>query len=1616
MVTRPTAGTTSAKILAFTCLLIIGSMVLASLSLAAKKTEFTQSSVVMFDDNSASTVPKWEITDSNDQLMTVEFTLPALELRPIQANNQLWQTLNIEGAVESGKMGEPGLPTISKLVAVPAGMTLSAQLISTTSSHLSDLQILPVQDTAQENFSYSTLAYQNKASANSPELIIQIGRSAILAGQTVVPVTINLVNYDAANQKATVWTSATLELSFIPDSGAPATARKRVREIPTSFATHLQSEVLGFQPQSSSNGEKSESLNSILGTYVAVHSGNSSVITGISPLLQWRRQQGYNVVEINTAISGGTTASIKNALKDIYQNDTIAPLEFVSIFGDATGSYQVPAWIETLSGYNGGGDHYYAMLDGDDILADVHIGRVSFGSITELNNIVGKILGYEKTPPMDDTEWYGRACLQGDPSASGITTIYTNQWVKDQLLDLGWTKIDTTWSGNFVSPMMSQVGQGVSAYGYRGFYGTSGISNGHVSALSNGGKLAMALLPTCASGSFASETARSEAWLRAPNGGAVAAIGTATTGTHTRYNNCYYLGTWDGLLNREDHRIGTAHTLGKIALYTGYYLAEPDRAEIWAVWNNIMGDPATAMWIGVPQTLEVNYPAQISVGAQAMTVSVNHEGSPVAGAQVCLHRDSGSGNDEVQIIGVTDATGQLVLNIPNLSNGSITLTATKQNYLPHLGGFTIGQVDVFCAATNSNFDDGADGIINPQDTISVTPSLTNHGSSDAFGVSAEMSVLSGPATISTGSLNFGTIATGSEVASAAAAIININADAMDGATIKLLITATDGQETWTSLLEETVKAAAFSIVDMDLSDFSGNLDPGESGRFDLTLENLGNQNATAITTILSTDSPWVTIIDNTANFGSISTGETGRDLLSPFRINLSTDCFGGHLASFELAITYNDGSVTTTQTAVTIGTASTDQPTGPDAYGYYAIDNTDSVSPLAPEYNWVGIDPDHDAQGTDLELSDFNWEQDDTKTIALPFEFGFYGDTYEHVSICSNGWLAMGETQVNFYRNFPMPSSHSARALIAPFWDNLNQTGNKKVYTWYDEDEHRFIVQWYEMPNHFTGSPQNFEVILLDPAFYPTSTGDGMIIFQYAEVNNTDSRDGYATVGIQNLTRDVGLNYSYWNQYNAGAAPLAAGRAILFAPTGDFAMPVASVTPGVLNTTVPPDEQITEYLHITNNGDEGSVLSFSINKIDPAIVALGKSAVNQNDTVNDDDVDVETRSLLNSNVTSTVTEYDAGATVDFPFQVLCQSPDDEWLMKVELDLPEGVTVNSASNLSTPHGPMSWNNETGDGTLTSWGNIDWGSGIYLANNDLGSASLNLSFAPSLTGEVVIDWVVIGDGFGANPHQVSGQIILTTAEPGINVNQPNEGDIATLGESFDVAFNAVNGPSSVNIDLQREEGGTWESLALDLNANSTPWSWDVTGEPTPYARIRVSDAASAETFGLSGVFAISRNLDWLQLSAVNGAVNWGETLDLAMTLDSTGLGTGIYQANIVISGNGGAPITVPVTMTVSDVSAVNDLPVAVALLGNHPNPFNPQTTISFALPTDQNVKLKIYSTRGALVRSLLHGPQLAGMHRAVWNGRDDRGQGVASGVYFYRLETGDGNFTGKMVLTK
>ena len=94
----------------------------------------------------------------------------------------------------------------------------------------------------------------------------------------------------------------------------------------------------------------------------------------------------------------------------------------------------------------------------------------------------------------------------------------------------------------------------------------------------------------------------------------------------------------------------------------------------------------------------------------------------------------------------------------------------------------------------------------------------------------------------------------------------------------------------------------------------------------------------------------------------------------------------------------------------------------------------------------------------------------------------------------------------------------------------------------------------------------------------------------------------------------------------------------------------------------------------------------------------------------------------------------------------------------------------------------------------------------------------------------------------------------------------------------------------------------------------------------------------------------------------------------------------------------------------------LPDEPQLQQNAPNPFNSQTVLSYFLPESGPVRLELFSVTGQRVAILRQGPQQAGYHRLRWNAQDGEGHPLASGIYFYRLETADGILTRKLTLLR
>lgn len=133
-----------------------------------------------------------------------------------------------------------------------------------------------------------------------------------------------------------------------------------------------------------------------------------------------------------------------------------------------------------------------------------------------------------------------------------------------------------------------------------------------------------------------------------------------------------------------------------------------------------------------------------------------------------------------------------------------------------------------------------------------------------------------------------------------------------------------------------------------------------------------------------------------------------------------------------------------------------------------------------------------------------------------------------------------------------------------------------------------------------------------------------------------------------------------------------------------------------------------------------------------------------------------------------------------------------------------------------------------------------------------------------------------------------------------------------------------------------------------------------------------------------------------------------------------GTAGQAATVGVATGGGLVLHAgfwgPRLTTATAVEPPASLLAPTALHANTPNPFNPQTRLAYTLAGPCRVRLVVFDARGQLVRTLVDAERPAGLHAETWNGTDDGGRRVASGLYFYRLHAGDYESVRKMTIVK
>ncbi len=790
-------------------------------------------------------------------------------------------------------------------------------------------------------------------------------------------------------------------------------------------------------------------------------------------------------------------------------------------------------------------------------------------------------------------------------------------------------------------------------------------------------------------------------------------------------------------------------------------------------------------------------------------------------------------------------------------------------------------------------------------------------------------------------------------------------------------------------------------------------------------QNLWNDQATAWFTCVN--SQGTTVISISTIFGaSLQPGQTAELSFPPQ--TLSPD--GSYTASFWIDTT--DGNPENDTISRIFSLVLRINAGGPDVFGFRFIDST---AEGGPEFSWIDIS----GTGTSSIMYGVpTWGGDDnfSEPIPLGFNFPYYGSSYSTAYVDINGEILLAPN--NWYDHYPsegwdgdgnmfnymypLPGYTQMPALISVYWDDLYaQQGTGDIYfqTFGSSPNRYTVVQWHNirfLAGTGATSLLDFEVIMHE---------NGEIVMQY---NSTATGQTGAsiphdygkssTVGIQNESATIGLSYLreiVQNNTYIGVEPagnlLFNGLAIKFYSGQDQQAPYITHSP-VGNTfnlsplltarVVDLSELASVQLHY-NSGDSWNTLngmptgngyySFAVPPL-PSGHAL-RYYFSASDILGNG-------GTLPANAPTEAFQFNLLPSANT--EVLLAYSGSQDYQHVELPLYEARLQSLNINYDT----YNWEEFDNYQFPTQYSTL-------LTYASVGSQSPKaLHFAQALMN-------FMGSGTVTNRKNV---FFSSDGWANAQGGFPNSNEMKQLLNAYFRTFYVATGLGGGTNGLGGPEAMNYQNGTILCLDNS----------PIGNAGTEYNVYANSPDC----IFAYDAVPDWYtdiapypEIGALNAFTFEGGPFDghayLYHGVCATSVNTPIYRAFYLSYDLSQLNNAAQNQQLFADLlnwfgvqpSALSDdsppLPTN-CLKGNYPNPFNPETTIEFSLGSADRAELNIYNIKGQKVKSLVSGELSQGTHRIVWNGRDDSGQTVGSGIYFVRMQAGNYTETKKITLIK
>ena len=611
-------------------------------------------------------------------------------------NQDSYDVVTLENGVYFSQPGEPMIPSRVIKVALPEGMIASDVVI--TESTMMEIDgkytIYPSQPpirTGSKDTNFTEPDKKVYSSTNSyPLKLVELIRQTDLAGQGIAVIRINQLQYIPAEKSLNLYNSISFTIEGTDGYICGDYLSQNISETGRqSYESMVRDMVINPEAvQLSTSNDMPLQTGVDPGDYDYVIITPSSYASYFQPLADWKTKKGVPATVVTREwiygeYAGDDTTKIRAFIVDAY--NTWGATYFL-LGGD---SNNIPFFTKTLDGDVIPNDTYYGDYD-SDWTTELHVGRASVRSTTAINQFNNKIFTYEKNPPL--TNYAKKVALFGFDLDASTYCENCKNYINNNYIPAGMTvtTVYDSHGGNHETYVKSAINAGQNLinhcdhtdYWYMGV----GVSNHNyyltlteIGNFSNGSKQSIMYSLGCWSNAFDYEPCVGEQFARDSNGGCIGYIG------NTRYG-WYHSGTYNTLSMLYDryffwslYSLNYNHMGDCFTTHKNYGPTYSTHEKYVYTELTLLGDPELPIWTEDPMGLVVDHPALLTPGSSAFTVHVEDDGGAnVILAYVCLWK-----GDEVYLTGHTDGVGNVTLYPSPMTPGTMYVTVTKHNYLPH---------------------------------------------------------------------------------------------------------------------------------------------------------------------------------------------------------------------------------------------------------------------------------------------------------------------------------------------------------------------------------------------------------------------------------------------------------------------------------------------------------------------------------------------------------------------------------------------------------------------------------------------------------------------------------------------------------------------------------------------------------------------------------------------------------------------------------------------------------------------------------------------------------------------------------------------------------------------